>query len=264
MKSVLKLVPIICIFSIAFFLLREFGGYIGYNIGALVSDVGGLAYLYSTVGTLFAIFAAFVIVSESQDWNALNSASKDEVRDLNELLLWSTSLSKSLSARWSQAIRRYLEAVIEKEWESLKMGHTSREAELALSAFHGLLIDASKEKKDVGSRMFTIFNELLNHRSIRVEYSWQPLPMILKFTIVLVDIAVVVLSLFIGVKDLWLDYIFMVCIVTLGSVILIVVDDLDNPLRPGEWWLTSDNYKRLFSSIRMLKRDDEEMPRATA
>jgi len=74
------------VFSVIFFVLRFYGQSFGYNVDVLVSDLGGLTYLYSTVGTIFAIFAAFVIVSESQDWNTLVNASKNEVSEIRELL----------------------------------------------------------------------------------------------------------------------------------------------------------------------------------
>lgn len=249
MKATLKLVPVIALFSILFFTLRFFGRYVGYNVSVLVSDLGGLTYLYSTVGTIFAIFAGFVVVSESQDWNTLSAGSKNEVRELNELFVWSRRLSKPLAERFSMNIQKYLTVVIQKEWKSLEQGTESPEAEALVNEFHGLLAEASKENPDIAYHMFTSFDEFMNNRATRIMYSWQPLPAILKFTVILVDVAVMGLSLFIGVKDMWLDYLFMVCIVTLGSVILMVVDDLDNPLRPGDWYLSSGEHQRLLRRI---------------
>src|ERR1017187_1812574 len=254
MKSLFKLLLIIIAFSIFFFWLRFYGPYVGYDISTLVSDLGGLAYLYSTVGTIFAIFAAFVIVSESQDWDALSAAAKDEVRDLNELLLWSQKLSGNLSKKFSKTIEHYLETVITNEWQSLRNGIESSDVEPIISAFHDLLAEAGKENADIASHLFSSFSELLDDRATRVEYSWQPLPTILKFTVTLVAMAIMGLSFFIGVKDIWLDYIFMVCIITLGTVILLVIDDLDNPLRPGEWCLTSDNHQRLLNTLRRSRQ----------
>jgi hypothetical protein len=250
MRSISKLLVVLVCFTGAFFVLRVYGANFGYNIDVLVSNLGGLTYLYSTVGTIFAIFAGFVIVSESQDWTALNVASKNEVRDLHELFLWSKQLSAQLSEKIAQNIQKYLKAVVDEEWKSLREGDESAAAEVPISAFHGLLVEASKENPDIAGHLFTSLNDLLTHRAERVEFSWRPLPVILKFTVILVDAAMVGLSLFIGVRDIWLDYIFMVRIVTLGAVVLMVVDDLDNPLRPGEWCLTSEHYRRLLESIR--------------
>ena len=183
MRSIIKVSVVLVAFSALFFGLRMYGIYVGYDVATLVSDVGGLAYLYSTVGTIFAIFAAFVIVSESQDWNTLNGATKNEVRDLSELLSWSKRLSPYLAEKFASNIKQYLAVVIETEWKSLEKGIESPETEPLIEAFHDLISEASKESHDIASHMFTSFDEFLNHRATRIEYSWQPLPAILKFTV---------------------------------------------------------------------------------
>ncbi len=251
MKSVFKLVSVLIIFSIIFFILRTYGNYFGYNVDILVSNLGGLTYLYSTVGTIFAVFTGFVIVSEASDWNTLVNSSKNEVTELNEVLLWSSKLPTPIAKKISQNVESYLDAVINDEWKVLEKGEKSKKTEDALSAFHPTISDAFKENSDLGSAIFTSFNNILNYRFARVEYSWQPLPKILKFTIFFVDAVLILLSLLIGVRDTALDYIFMICIVALGSVILMVIEDLDNPLKEGEWYLKPDGYKNLLNSIRL-------------
>ncbi len=57
------------------------------------------------------------------------------------------------------------------------------------------------------------------------------------------------LSLFIGVKNPWIDYIFTLSIGVLAYTIYIVIDDLDNPFRPGAWHLTPQDYKMLLDDI---------------
>lgn len=254
MKSLPRLLLVILFFSVLFFALRTYGGYIGYDIPTLISDLGGITYLYATVGTIFAIFAAFIIMSESQDWTTLSAAAKDEIRDLNELLLWSGKLSEDLANRFSKNIDQYLDVVVSDEWEALSRGIESSMINSVILKFHDLVYDAAKEDVEIGGHLFVVFGEFLNHRDIRVAYSWQPLPIILKFTVALVALSVTGLSFFIGVRNAWLDYIFLLCIVTLVAVIITVIDDLDNPLRPGDWCLRSDGYKVLLRRLRQFKR----------
>ncbi len=124
------------------------------------------------------------------------------------------------------------------------------EAEGVIDSFHDLLLRASKESSETSVPLLTAFNKLSEYRATRVELSWQPLPQILKFTVFLVDVSLMFLSLLIGVRNMWLDYIFMFCIVLLGTVILIVIEDLDNPLSPGDWYLSPSNYEALLKTIR--------------
>ena len=257
MSSLGRLFVIIFGFTILFFGLRTFGSNFGYNVGTLVGDLGGLAYLYSTVGTIFAIFAGFVIVSESQDWNKLNEATKAEIRNLREMLLWSAKLPAGLAKRFSDAIARYLQIVVGNEWGTLEKGQTCAKTDLVILDFHNLLIEAGKADSDLASNLFSALSGFIENRAIRIEYSWQPLPTILKFTVTLVALSVMTLSLLIGVRNTWLDYIFTLCIVTLVSVILMVVDDLDNPLRPGEWYLSDAGHRQLLNGLQQIERKSQ-------
>jgi len=71
----------------------------------------------------------------------------------------------------------------------------------------------------------------------------------LKNTLIFADVLLIFLSLFIGVKNPWIDYIFTLSIGVLAYTIYIVIDDLDNPFRPGAWHLTPQDYKMLLGDI---------------
>ena len=60
----------------------------------------------------------------------------------------------------------------------------------------------------------------------------------------------IALSLFIGVRDVWLDYIFTGSIATLAFTIYTVIQDLNQPLRPGGWHLTTRDYERLLARLK--------------
>ena len=60
-----------------------------YNSKILLADLGGIPGLYSPIGLMFSILAAFIIQKEWENWNNLVDAVKDEVDSLEELLLWS-------------------------------------------------------------------------------------------------------------------------------------------------------------------------------
>ena len=64
------------------------------------------------------------------------------------------------------------------------------------------------------------------------------------------------LSLFIGVKNIWLDYTYTMSVSMLAYVILLVIDDLDHPLIPGGWHLTPGPYQKLLEEISSQKRHE--------
>jgi hypothetical protein len=75
------------------------------------------------------------------------------------------------------------------------------------------------------------------------------MPTMLKTTVGFVDGLVIALSLFIGEKHLWLDYLFTLSIALLAYVVYLVIDDLDHPLRPGIWHVTSKPYEHLLAQL---------------
>ncbi len=250
MKSFVKLIGILMLFSVVFFSLRFYGDFIGYNVDNLILNLDGLGWLYSTIGTIFAVLAAFVVISEINDWNTLIESSREEVKEINELWQWSKSLSPELANEFKENIKKYLEIVVNKEWAEVRdTGNENTNARLLMDKFHPLITKAVEENPDIATFMFNTLAEIVDNRAKRIEFSFDTVPKITKYTAILVDVALISLSFFIGVKSMWLDYTFQICIVALGSVIFFVIDDLDNPLREGDWCLRPELHKKLLNQI---------------
>jgi hypothetical protein len=97
---------------------------------------------------------------------------------------------------------------------------------------------------------FSMFSDVLRHRENRLHYSHRPMPKVLKSTVLLADVLVIGLSLLIGVRHMWLDYVFTLSIALLAFSVYLVLDDLDDPLRPGLWHLTPEDYRRLLNILK--------------
>ena len=239
------------IFTLGFYLLRTQGEYIYYSVETLVADLGGLAYLYSTVGIIFAIFAAFVILFEAERWNNLTDAVKGEVGELNELWLWSHHLPGNLKTDFEGNIRQYLETLIEDGWQGGESGQKNLKINSILDSLHGNIYKILREAPNLMPEIFSTFTNVIKYREKRVHYVSFHLPKILKVTLLFSDVLLIVLSLLIGVRNPWLDYLFVVSVATLGYLIYLVVDDMDNPIRPGGWHLTTSDYQELLIKIKV-------------
>jgi hypothetical protein len=72
-------------FSGLFLMLRI---YEGFNLNLLdtdIADLGGVPWLYSAVGIIFSVLAAFIIQNEWQQWSNLVAAVKGEIVWLEQL-----------------------------------------------------------------------------------------------------------------------------------------------------------------------------------
>ena len=99
------------------------------------------------------------------------------------------------------------------------------------------------------STVDSVLANTISNRSSRLLYSSPSTPGVLKDTLGFAAALVIVLSLFIGVRSIWLDYVFTMSIALLAYVVYLVVDDLDNPLRPGLWQITPHDYQELLRRL---------------
>ncbi len=249
MKNWLKITLFIIFFTFVFWLLRGENGILVSSLPLLITDLSGLGWLYSTIGLIFTLMAAFVIVYEAERWSGLNEAVKNEVSTIGELIIWSKNFSKSAQAKMNKSITDYLNLVIKDEWKKSRQGQKSAKIDKPLTELNQAIVSIAKESPDTADQSFDLFSEIIKTRSDRIHYSLLHTPKIIINTLVFSDILLVVLALFIGVQDVGLAYLFELGIAVLGFIVYLVVIDLDNPLKLGGWHLTTEDYKELLDHL---------------
>ena len=240
-----KIVMFAVLFSIMFFFLHAADA-TRTVIRDDMEDLGGLPWLYSAVCLIFSILAGFVIQHEWDQWNDFMESIKGEVSSLRSLWLWSQHVPDP-GMQLRKAMSRYLTVTIQHEWRA----NASGEGEAAGQALAVVQQEASALLQHTELRMTPvgIIGDLLRHREHRLHSGQRRMPTILKATVGFADGLVIVLSLFIGVKHLWLDYLFTLSIALLAYIVYLVIDDLDHPLRPGIWHMTSKPYEHLLAQL---------------
>jgi len=245
MKSITKIIIFIMIFSLAFWLLRIHDH--GKMILVELRDLGGIPWLYSSIGLIFSILAAFTIQKEWEHWNELVESIKGELDAFRELWLWSRYLSKSTEEKVLECIRNYL-SLIQEEWPAMEQGKRLEADEKILDLLRSVIVRSTEETGKFS--LLPLLNEVIRNRNRRLYQCGNHIPYILKNTLTFAGIIFIFLSLFIGVKNPWIDYIFTVSIGVLAYTIYIVIDDLDHPFRPGAWHLSPKEYQILLDSIK--------------
>jgi hypothetical protein len=112
-----------------------------------------------------------------------------------------------------------------------------------------------KKQPIIATNAFGFFTKLIEQRAQRIRYSSHHVPKFIKGTIFFATTLMICLAMFIGVKNIWLDYFFTISVAMLAYVIYLVIDDLDNPLIPGGWHLTAGPYKKLLEEISLFKKN---------
>lgn len=245
-----KILIFLLIFSAVFYWMHV-GHH--YNNRIILADLGGIPWLYSSIVMLFSILAGFVIQKEWENWNSLIDSVKGEVSALRELWFWSRHLPQEFKGKFNIAIRGYVLEMSKDGLFKSARGERSEQVEKSFTILQDVMFNMSKSGSNLFSTTFSFFTKLLEFRSSRLRYSAHNTPKSLRFTLIFITFLLIILSLFIGIKDIWLDYIFTVSVALVSFIIYIVIDDLDHPLVPGSWHLTAEDYDNLLSYIVLIE-----------
>jgi hypothetical protein len=253
MALIKKLIPFLIIFGIIFYFVRTSALY---NERLLLANVDETPYLYAVVGTIFGVLAAFAIQKEWEEWNALTEAVRGEVDGLEKLYLWSSNFPEKIKEKIHADIKRYLELIIQLGWQYDGNGKRkekgpgrSRELEQVIVDLNNNIYRIFDEAPQLMPTSFALLSIVLNNRSARLQHSSEHMPPLLKNTLQFAAFLLIGLSMFIAIKDIWLAFLFTASIASLAYAIFLVLIDLDNPLKPGDWHITTDDYKALLEKI---------------
>jgi len=246
MRFILKIVIFLGFFVLFFYFLRESDFY---NSRIILADVGGVPWLYATIGTLFSILAGFIIQKEWDNWNNLMDAVSNEVHILKEMWTWSRFLPVEKNQIFNTSIKTYLEEMSNNGLFKSEQNITSRNIEESISAMNKLIFDMFKSEPLIAKNAFNFFTKLIEQRNQRIRYSSHHVPKFIKGIMFFATALMICLSMFVGIKNVWLDFIFTLSVSMLSYVIYLVIDDLDHPLVPGGWHLTAHPYKKLLEEI---------------
>jgi len=248
MTLLLKIVLFVAGFTLLFFLLRTTEHFNTYILMDELSELAGVPWLYSVIGVIFSILAAFVIQTEWEHFNRLAGSVKDEIGALEQFWLWSRHFPDGLREDTGRAIREYLAGTIAEGLQHDARTGAFDANETALATLRETVF-ALHPSPPLMSAAFSIFSDLVTHHSNRLCYSASHVPPILRNTLMFGATLIIALSFLIGVKNVWLDYCFSTGLALLTFLVYLVVDDLDHPLRPGIWQLTTKDYQHLLHKV---------------
>lgn len=246
MTLIKKLIPFLIIFSAIFYFVRTNAIY---STHLLLVDGGGIPYLYAVVGTVFGILAAFAVQKEWEEWNALTDAVRGEVDGLEKLYLWTSNFPDKIKEQIHGNIKKYLSLIIRDGWKYSERGEKSQEVEDIIVELNTSIYRIFDEAPQLMPTSFALLSTILNNRSARLQHSSEHMPPILKNTLQFAAFLLIALSMFIAIKDIWLAFLFTASIASLAYSIFLVLIDLDNPLKPGDWHITTKDYKALLERI---------------
>jgi Protein of unknown function (DUF4239) len=210
-------------------------------------DLGGIGWLFSTIGLMFSILSGFLIQHLWDKWERIQKVVLEEIHSLDHLILFST-VSDDMRERTKGVVNRYIQHVINHEWSSETKLLETNESILELRSLNREFIASSVTQQDKNSYT-KLINALLYTRERRILLATRRMPSIIRHTFLLSAVLVSTLSLLVAIENIALDLIFTLSISSLVCAMFLIVDDMDNILSPGAWHVSSKLYKEFLKKV---------------
>ena len=178
----------------------------GINSTSLIATSEGVGWLYSEIGLIFGVFAAFTIQSQAKKWDDLISSIRKEVINLHRLFWLSNHLPSDVGKRLQLGIQEYLGLVMNEGWKNIDTGYRSSTLENSIHFLQEVVFDLPKTSPEYSSTAITIIKEIFESREERIFQSSKRTSLLLKATIYTGAIMMIILSYFIGVSNFFSNY----------------------------------------------------------
>lgn len=234
-------------FSVVFWLIHY-----KFEDSIVNSIKGGLSGFYAADSLIFGLIVAFVINREWERWTHLSQAVAAELDAVREMWKWCALVPESARGAAHEHLTQYLKTIVS-EWEN-GVNVRSANVDKELNGLRAQLTPMANAIGALGFHFTIVFTTLVQARDKRLTFSNENMPGILKRIVFFAGLMFIFLSLFIAVNNIYIDYIFTAAIGLLAFSLLLVVDDLDSPFRPGTWHLTPKGYLDLLTELTQIHK----------
>lgn len=239
------------IFSLIAVAITEFVNTLVHSENYL-SDIGGLEAFASVFGTLYGIMTAFIVFEVWGQYNRIYHLIGQEALGLERLFRLTLHIKdKKLSKNIKRLIRNYCDLIIKSKFKKLGAGERNPATS---SAFRKIANEIRKANVQNNSGQ-AVFDHIINHyeklsetRTERVDQSLIRLPKILKLFLYVSSAFMIILFIIMPFDNINYGFITVGMITFVVSMILLLVEDLDNPFK-GYWNITPEPFGRALNHI---------------
>lgn len=207
-----------------------------------------------TVGTIYAVLLAFVVYVVWTQFNEVRTLVDREANEVRDLHRTVGALPDPTRAEVRAALARYVRAVLDEEWESMRRngggGALPRcsalleEAWAALGRFDG--------ERGCHAALFSEalqrFNDLSDARVLRLSAASQRIPAALRILLYVGATALIMSMYLFGVGSFAVHALLTGALAGSLSHLLVLVEDLDHPFA-GNWQVSRVPFEQLLGAM---------------
>jgi hypothetical protein len=188
--------------------------------------------IFSTIGVIYAVMLAFVLVIVWQDFDRAQNNTVKEANCFAQMYRDASGLPEPFRSQFLEANGKYLRAVIEYEWPKMQHGERSLETQAAADKVWELTsrFDPETERDKIFfSEMLKKMNEAVEMRRQRIQDSASGLHPSLWFVLLFGGIITVVFTFFFGSQNLYAQVAMTTMLAVLIVLILFTILLMDFP-----------------------------------
>lgn len=245
---ILKIIIFFVLFTTVFFIVRLA------NIlpeSRLEADRFAIPALFAAGNLIFSIISSSIIFAQWAKWDKIVEANRGEITMFRQLFILAHHFPRTEMNEIRYQIYLYLKTYIEtSDTKNYKLLTTrSKEVDNALIRIEDSVFNASKKYPEVGQMVFGYLTRAMEYREQKIQTTDQKLPIGIKIYLTLSTYSMIVGSLFVPFNYLGYNYYFSVVLALLAYGVLIIIEDFDQPYRPGSFVLTVRRYQELMNEI---------------
>lgn len=211
------------------------------------NDVAG-NYL-QTLGTIYAVLLAFVVIAVWQQFNDARNYVEREANELLDLFRTAKGFFEPVRSELQGHLRNYVDAVLREEWAAMARGeHAVFERVWSIfdrvsDVLHGCEPRAEREKS-LYSEALSRLNDLSDVRTNRLSASRMKIPLALRI-LLYTGAAITVGSMYLfAVEDFLVHAVMTGAMAGAVSHVLYVIGDLDDAFG-GDWQVPREPFERV-------------------
>ncbi|MCX6002695.1 MAG: DUF4239 domain-containing protein [Chloroflexi bacterium] len=192
--------------------------------------------IFSTLGVIYAVMLAFVLVIVWQDFDRAQNNTVKEANDFAQIYRDACLLPEPFSSQFLEANGNYLRAVIKYEWPQMQYGQRSLEAQAEADKVWVLTAGfepKTERDKIFFSEMLTKMNDAVEMRRQRIQDAASGLHPALWFVLLFGGIVTVAFTFFFGSENLYAQLIMTTMLAVLIVLIIFTILLMDFPYTGG-------------------------------
>jgi uncharacterized protein DUF4239 len=195
------------------------------------NDVAG--FIIAVVGVIYAVLLAFVVIVTWENFSSAESVVGREASALRSIYRESGAFPDEARELLHDDVRRYAEAVVEREWPAMAEGQAGDPAvaqtldEISLHLTQ-LPTDTPSRQEFVGGEIAR-FNDLVGSRSERLDYVEKGVPAVLWIALVVGAVVTIGFATLFGLRSTGLHIVITASLAAVIGVLLFVSVAINHP-----------------------------------